>query len=154
MATLYGQVFLFLGEFLREYMTKARYRLLFSHNEDFKSNFKNLVTSVENLAALRLESAATAPTDCTDGKAHVVFSHVDHARLEKVGLEGDARRHASQTTTVWQLIWNTRQQKQLNDKLAAEQNRIVEGFLESLQTQVRQVEIDVQCTWSGNTGKL
>jgi hypothetical protein len=152
-ATLYGQIFLFLGEFLRDYVSKARCRLLYSHNEDFKSNFKNLVTSVENLAAMRLESAA-ASIDCADSKACVAFNHVDHARLEKVGLEGDARRHASQTTTVWQLIWNQRQQKLLNDKLAAEQTRILEAFLASLQAQVHQIEIDTECHWSGNTGML
>ncbi|KAL3706850.1 hypothetical protein TMatcc_007863 [Talaromyces marneffei ATCC 18224] len=146
-ATLYGQIFLFLGEFLRDYVSKARCRLLYSHNEDFKSNFKNLVTSVENLAAMRLESAA-ASIDCTGSKA---FNYVDHARLEKVGLEGDARRHASQTTTVWQLIWNQRQQKLLNDKLAAEQTRILEAFLASLQAQVHQIEIDTQCHRSGNS---
>jgi hypothetical protein len=152
-ATLYGQVFLFLGEFLRDYVSKARCRLLYSHNEDFKSNFKNLVTSVENLAAMRLESAA-ASIDCADSQACAAFNHVNHARLEKVGLEGDARRHASQTTTVWQLIWNQRQQKLLNDKLAAEQTRILEAFLASLQAQVHQVEIDTQCHWSGNSGTL
>jgi hypothetical protein len=102
---------------------------------------------------MRLESAA-ASIDCADSKACVAFNHVDHARLEKVGLEGDARRHASQTTTVWQLIWNQRQQKLLNDKLAAEQTRILEAFLASLQAQVHQIEIDTECHWSGNTGML
>lgn len=150
-ATLYGQIFLFLGEFLREYVTKARCRLLHSHNEDFKSNFKNLVTSVENLAAMRL---AAESIDCANSKACVALNHVDHARLEKVGLEGDARRHASQTTTVWQLIWNQRQQKLLNDKLAAEQTRILEAFLASLQAQVHQIEIDAECHWSGNSSML
>lgn len=152
-ATLYGQIFLFLGEFLRDYVAKARCRLLYSHNEDFKSNFKNLVTSVENLAAMRLESAADS-IDCANSKAFATFNHVDHARLEKVGLEGDARRHASQTTTVWQLIWTQRQQKLLNDRLAAEQTRILEAFLASLQAQVHQIEIDTECHWSGNSGML
>lgn len=151
-ATLYGQIFLFLGEFLRDYVSKARCRLLYSHNEDFKSNFKNLVTSVENLAAMRLGSAAE-PIDCADFKACAAY-HVDHARLEKVGLEGDARRHASQTTTVWQLILNQQQQKLQNDKLAAEQTRIVEAFLASLRAQVHQIEIDAECHWSGNSGLL
>ncbi|KAF3407889.1 hypothetical protein DPV78_000636 [Talaromyces pinophilus] len=152
-ATLYSQIFLFLGEFLRDYVTKACCRLLYSHNEDFKSNFNNLVTSVENLATMRLESAPES-IDCADSKACVALNHVDHARLEKVGLEGDARRHASQTTTVWQLIWNQRQQKLLNDKLAAEQTRILEAFLASLQAQVHQIEIDAECHRSGNCGML
>lgn len=149
-ATLYGQIFLFLGEFLRDYVAKARCRLLYSHNEDFKSNFKNLVTSVENLAAMRLESAADS-IDCADKKSCAAFNLVDHARLEKVGLEGDARRHASQTTTVWQLIWNQRQQKLLNDKRAAEQTRILEAFLASLKAQVHRIEIGAECHWSDNS---
>lgn len=144
-AALYGQIFLFLGEFLRDYVTKAQCRLLYSHNEDFKSNFKDLIKSVENLAAMRLGSAGCADDSCA-------FTDVDHARLEKIGLEGAARKHASQTTTVWQLIWNTRQQKMLNDKLAAEQTRILEAFLASFQALVHPVEIEGECRSSGGSG--
>jgi hypothetical protein len=132
-AALYGQIFLFLGEFLRDYVSKARCRLLYSHNEDFKSNFKNLVTSVENLAVMRLESACV-DNSCTN------YTLVDNAYFEKIGLEGQARKNASQTTTVLQLIWNTRQQKILNDRLAVGQAKILEEFLASLKAQIHQLD--------------
>lgn len=146
-AALYGQIFLFLGEFLRDYVSKARCRLLYSHNEDFKSNFKNLVTSVENLALMQF--GATYVND----NSYDSYTCIDNARFEKFGLEGAARRHASQTTTVLRLILDTRKQKILNDKLATDQARILEAFLASLQAQVHQIEINgEQCRRSGNSG--
>lgn len=142
-AALYGQIFLFLGEFLREYVSKARCRLLFSHNEDFKSNFKNLVASVENLVAMRRGSTCVGDSCVNyaspENNAH---HHNNDARLQKIGLEGAARRHASQTTTVLRLIWNTQQQKRMNGKLASDQARILGAFLASLQAKVDQIHID------------
>ncbi|OKL62445.1 hypothetical protein UA08_02574 [Talaromyces atroroseus] len=144
-AALYGQIFLFLGEFLRDYVAKARCRLLYSHNEDFKSNFKNLVASVENLALMRLESACV---DSSCANNHTLVDHAHH--FEKIGLEGAARKHASQTTTLLQLIWNMQQQKILNQKLAVDQARILDEFLASLQAQVHQTN-DGECHLSGTS---
>ncbi|KAH8703665.1 hypothetical protein BGW36DRAFT_89870 [Talaromyces proteolyticus] len=140
-ASLYAQIFLFLGEFMRDYVAKSRCRILYSHNEDFKTNFKNLIDSVENFAAMKTDSVCSSP--CV---------YTDTAGLVKVGLEGDARVQASQTTFIRQLIWNVQKKKAVNAKLAQGWRRIFDLFLSELKVRVRKVDADgAFCQLSGSS---
>lgn len=140
-AALYAQIFLFLGEFMGDYVSKARCRVLSSHNEDFKTNFKNLITCVEDFVATKKNSAYS--NSCQSREA---------ACLEKVGLEGAARVRASQTTLLRQLIWSVQQKKVANEKLAQGWQRTFDLFLTTLEQRVHQVDADAAlCHLSGNS---
>jgi hypothetical protein len=140
-AALYAQIFLFLGEFMADYVSKARCRVLSSHNEDFKTNFINLINCVEDFVATKTSSAYS--NSCQNLEAPC---------LDKVGLEGAARVRVSQTTLLRQLIWSVQQKKLTNAKLAQGWKRTFDLFLAALERRVHQVDADsALCHLSGNS---
>lgn len=140
-AALYAQIFLFFGEFMADYVSKARCRVLASHNEDFKSNFQNLVCCVEEFVANKTNSVFA--NSCPNLEA---------ACLDKVGLEGAARVRVSQTTLLRQLIWSVQQKKLINAKLAQGWKKTFDDFLAALERRVHQVDADsALCHLSGNS---
>ncbi|CRG91387.1 hypothetical protein PISL3812_08435 [Talaromyces islandicus] len=140
-AALYAQIFLFLGEFMADYVSKARCRVLSSHNEDFKTNFQNLVSCVEDFVATKTNSVYS--NSCPNLEAPC---------LDKVGLEGAARVRVSQTTLLRQLIWSVQQKKLTNARLAQGWKRTFDLFLAALEHRVHQVDADsALCHLSGNS---
>jgi len=142
-APLYCQIFLFLGEFMDSYVRKGTCRLLNSHNEDFASEFRNLIESVKSTAASLSQQSnqlngADEPARDTR-RTHVRRSSdlLEAARLSQAGLEGDKRRNASQTKFTRQLIWDIQRHVDERKKMEAERGLLLANLLASLLLKLR-----------------
>lgn len=142
-APLYCQIFLFLGEFMDSYVRKGTCRLLNSHNEDFASEFRNLIESVKSTAGSLSQQSnqlngADEPARDTR-RAHIRRSSdlLEEARLSQAGLEGDKRRNASQTKFTRQLIWDIQRQVDERKKMEAERGLLLANLLASLLLKLR-----------------
>ncbi|KAL1967059.1 hypothetical protein VTN77DRAFT_3583 [Rasamsonia byssochlamydoides] len=135
-ANLYCQIFLFLGEFMNTYILKGMCRLLYSHNEDFLSNFQSLVQSVKASArAVVRESDGVSndlPIESKCKHSWLYYEALAESRLNKAGLEGSERKNAGQSVFVRQQIWDARRHLDKNKQLAAERESILADLVSSL----------------------
>jgi hypothetical protein len=131
-ATLYSQIFLFLGEFMDLYIAKGMCRQLDSHTEDFLSYFRNLIQSIKSSArAVSADDVNVQPRE-SKYKLPWQFVAVNEARLKQVGQEGPERQNAAQSVFVLQQIWDARRHIDMKRELIAERESILADLISSL----------------------
>lgn len=125
------------------YIRRGTCRLLNSHNEDFASEFQNLIESVKSTAgslsqqSSQLNGANEPARDTRRGHVRRSSDLLEAARLSQAGLEGDKRRNASQTKITRQLIWDIQRQVDERKKMEAERGLLLANFLASLVLKLR-----------------